>query len=337
MLMPNVSEHGFSARQVNDSKRLVLAFAGTPELAAWLLQGLVATHGHDVAVAITQPDRPAGRRRHLRASAVKRFAAESGILVQQPPVAADIDVRLLTDCDLLVVAAYGLRLPLPVLRAPRFGCINVHFSLLPRWRGANPIRCAIRAGDTKSGACIFRMEEGLDTGSIYARDTCAISATETYMSLKEKLMSISAHLLQQTLAAFASEQIPQPAEQNHSEATYAAKFLPRELWIDWRTSALLINRQIRALNSEPLARASLGGKLIKIIDARPINIAEGPHRHGEIINWNERGLQIACGEGSLDVQRLQMEGGKPMDSGAFFRGHIAWLQNIVTFDLPEIS
>lgn len=312
-------------------KRLRLAFAGSPELAAALLRDLVAAGDHDVAAAITQPDRRAGRGRALAAPAVKRCAAEHGIPVQQPESGAGIDVSLLAGCDLLIAAAYGLRLPLPVLQAPRFGCLNAHFSLLPRWRGADPLRCAIRAGDERSGVCIMRMEEGLDTGAVYAREACRLSAAETCTSLGEKLLPIAARLLRGILAEFSAGRVPQAIEQDHAHATYAAKLSADELWIDWRGDAASIDRQIRAFKSAPLARARLGGKLVKIIDASPV-AAHGLRVPGKIIDWQGDGIEVACGTGNLRVHRLQMEGGKAMGSGDFVRGRPAWLKGIGAFE-----
>ncbi|MDR2112627.1 MAG: methionyl-tRNA formyltransferase, partial [Candidatus Accumulibacter sp.] len=239
-----------------------LVFAGTPEFAACALKA-VLTANHQVTLVLTQPDRPAGRGMALRPSPVKEIAAAAGIDVFQPPALKDpatLERIRAASAEAMVVAAYGLILPPAVLDIPRFGCLNIHASLLPRWRGAAPIQRALLAGDAESGVCIMQMDAGLDTGPILRSGRLPIAAGETAGSLHDKLAGLGARLIVETLAGLPGAPAPQPS----AGATYAAKIGKAEAALDWRSSAEELERQVRAFNPFPGAVTRLNGAPIKV-------------------------------------------------------------------------
>lgn len=295
-----------------------LVFAGTPAFAAASLEAL-AVAGHDIALVLTQPDRPAGRGMAPAASAVKQAAARRGLPVYQPERLKDpathAPIRAAA-ADLMVVAAYGLILPQAVLDIPRLGAINVHASLLPRWRGAAPIQRAILAGDARTGISIMRMEAGLDTGPVLLAEAIDIGPGETAGSLHDRLAALGAALVVRAVDALgrgAVEAIAQPAEGE----TYAAKVEKREARIDWTLAAADLARRVCAFNPFPGATARVRGQEIKLWRAEPVDACGRP---GEVLSADAGGVVVACGEGALRLAELQRAGGRHLPPGDFLRG-----------------
>ncbi|WP_374245478.1 methionyl-tRNA formyltransferase [Zoogloea sp.] len=295
-----------------------VAFAGTPEFAAAALEAILAA-GFEVPLVLTQPDRPAGRGMQLQPSPVKQVALAAGIPVHQPeklrtpeqqaPLAA-------AGCDVLVVAAYGIILPQAVLDLPRYGCLNIHASLLPRWRGAAPIHRAIEAGDLETGITIMQMDAGLDTGPMLTKRVEPIQPDDTTGSLHDRLAWIGAELIVEALEALPAGTLvatPQPAE----GVTYAAKIGKAEATVDWTRPAIEIERAVRAFNPFPGALATLDGTPIKLWRARAIDAAGTP---GEVLLAEGAGVIVACGEGALCVTELQKPGARRMPAADFLRG-----------------
>ena len=292
-----------------------LIFAGTPEFAAQSLRAILSTE-NQVVLVLTQPDRPAGRGMVLQPSAVKQVACEHGIEVFQPPTLRDpaAQARLAAvGADAMVVAAYGLILPQTVLDLPRHGCINIHASLLPRWRGAAPIQRAIQAGDTETGVCIMQMEAGLDTGPVLLREALPITEGDTAASLHDRLAELGARLIVDALRNLPLTPCPQPSY----GVTYAAKIDKAESMLDWRLPALQLSRQVRAFNPFPGTLAYLDGTSMKIWKAVPDANGGVP---GTVLSANKDGIVVACGEGALRLCELQKAGGKRLEAGQFLAG-----------------
>ncbi len=295
-----------------------LIFAGTPEFAARALAAL-AHAGHEVALVLTQPDRPAGRGMRLVPGAVTALAQELGLEVYQPVSLKDAATlaRLgALDADAMVVAAYGLILPEPVLALSRLGAINIHASLLPRWRGAAPIQRAILAGDALTGISVMRMDRGLDTGPLLAAESVAIAAEDTSASLHDKLAELGARLIVTVLAQLECGQLsaePQAA----TGASYAAKIAKAEAGIDWNETAPAIERKVRAFNPTPGAAAIIKGVGVKIWRAG-LSPAEGTP--GAILEAGAKGIVVACGSNALRVLELQRAGGKKLVAAQFLAG-----------------
>lgn len=296
-----------------------VAFAGTPEFAARALAHIIAA-GHTVQLVLTQPDRPAGRGLALKPSPVKQLARQYGLAVLQPTSLRTIDAQrpiLEAQPEVLVVAAYGLILPQAVLDIPPHGCINIHASLLPRWRGAAPIQRALLAGDTETGITIMQMDAGLDTGPILMSGSLAIEPRETAGSLHDRLAELGAELIVEALRRIATgniEQHSQPAE----GVTYAAKLEKRESELVWRLSAQALDRRIRAFNPAPGACAYLNAEKLKIWQAEP-----EPGRGGDpgaVLEISRAGILVACGQGALRLTELQRSGGKRLPSREFLAG-----------------
>ncbi len=294
---------------------LRVVFAGTPEFAALHLAALL-TSRHELAAVYTQPDRPAGRGKKLQASPVKALALAHDIPVLQPAsLRSDDAVAELAQlqADVLVVVAYGLILPQAILDTPRLGCINVHGSLLPRWRGAAPIQRAIEAGDAESGVTIMQMDAGLDTGDMLAMASCPIDAGTTAASLHDRLAELGAPLLCEVLNEL-------PAYQSRAEAqpeagtTYADKILKSEAEIDWQLDAATLQRRVRAFNPFPVCFSWLGGERLKIWEAQRLPEIEGAGEAGEILAADKRGVLVQTGNGQLCITRLQMPGGKALSA-----------------------
>jgi methionyl-tRNA formyltransferase len=300
---------------------LRVAFAGTPEFAVPPLAALAASP-HAVIGVLTQPDRPAGRGRELRASPVKRYAVEHGWPIDQPQTLRTEEGRAqLTDWrpDVLVVVAYGLILPQAALDIPRLGCLNIHASLLPRWRGAAPIQRAILAGDRETGVAIMRMEAGLDTGPVLLERRTPILPDDTSGSLQQRLALEGATALIEALGQLESgraQATPQPQQ----GVTYAHKIDKSEARIDWQRSAAEIDRQVRAFHPWPVAEIRVGDETVRVhravLVAAPAttDVAAEP---GRVLGLDERGLVVACGDGALALQSLQRPGRRPVSAREF--------------------
>ena len=293
-----------------------LIFAGTPEFAAVALRAIINA-GHEVVLVLTQPDRPSGRGMKLRYSAVKEVALAAGIEVFQPQTLREHDAqeRLRSfAADAMIVAAYGLILPQAVLDMPRWGCLNIHASLLPRWRGAAPIHRAILAGDGTTGVCIMQMEAGLDTGPVLLAESLPIVSDDTTGALHDKLAELGAQMIVKALHQLPLKPNPQPG----TDACYAVKIEKSEAALDWRLPAAQLDRQIRAFNPFPGAVADLGGLPIKIWHADQLTICGAP---GQIVSVDTDGIVVACGEGSLRLTELQKPGGKRLPVAQFLAGN----------------
>jgi methionyl-tRNA formyltransferase len=294
-----------------------IIFAGTPQFAASALEALHKKH--QVAAVLTQPDRPAGRGLKLSFSAVKQLALQYGLPVLQPANLKSSEVQrelAELDADVMVVAAYGLILPKAVLRLPRHGCLNIHASLLPRWRGAAPIQRAIQAGDAETGITIMQMDEGLDTGDMLLQHGCPIADTDTAQSLQDKLAEIGANSLLEALSLLQQHHMT-PVKQNEAVATYAAKLLKSEARIDWNQDARLVERTVRAFNPFPVCYAEIKGITIKIWKA-----ALSADEHGEpgkVIAADKSGIIVGCGSAALRLEVLQRPGGKPLPAAQFMQ------------------
>ena len=297
---------------------LRLAFLGTPDFAVPSLAALIAA-GHEIAAVYCQPPRPVGRGHAVSAGAVQRFALGHGLTVRHPAslresaVAAEF-ARLALDAA--VVVAYGLILPPAILAMPRLGCLNVHASLLPRWRGAAPIQRALLAGDAETGVTIMRMAEGLDTGPMLLAERVPIAPRATAAELHEVLAALGARLVVAALAGLAGGQLaalPQPAE----GVTYAAKLRREEGWLDWRRPAAEIDRTVRALNPWPGTWFDLAGERIKVLAAEPVATSGPPAAPGTVL---DDGLLIACGSGALRPLALQRPGRAAAEAASFLRG-----------------
>lgn len=292
-----------------------LIFAGTPEFAAVALDALVGA-GYEIGLVLTQPDRPAGRGLKLLPSAVKKTAQKQSLAVEQPPglKGAEMVARLeAVNADVMIVAAYGCILPKAILEVPRLGCINIHASLLPRWRGAAPIQRAILAGDAITGISIMQMNEGLDTGDVLIKRAIAIGEQETAGELHDRLAVLGGQLAVEALA-----DLPVATPQENAEATYATKITTAEAAIDWRESSLQVLRKIRAFNPFPGASAQLAGERIKFWRA---SLAPASGEVGTVCKADAAGLTIACGAGAINVTELQRAGGKRLPVDAFLAGH----------------
>jgi methionyl-tRNA formyltransferase len=297
---------------------LRIVFAGTPEFAAESLAALLAS-SHQVIAVLTQPDRPAGRGRALQPSPVKALALEHGVPVLQPEnlkgEAVFYELAALA-ADVMVVVAYGLIIPRDILSLPRLGCINVHGSLLPRWRGAAPIQRAIAAGDDETGVGIMQMEAGLDTGPVLLEARTAISPDDTGGSLHDRLAGLGARALVQALADLESLQnkaTPQP----EAGVTYAHKLTKEEAQLDWAKPASQLAREVRAFNPWPVSWVPRPQGPMRVLAA---TLAAGAGQPGQILSVSPAGIEVACAEGSLLLTRIQLPGKKPLPVADLLRG-----------------
>lgn len=299
-----------------------LVFAGTPAFAVPALDAL-AQAGHEIVAVYTQPDRPSGRGRGLTASAVKHRALERQLVVEQPPslktTEAVARLRALA-ADIMVVVAYGLLLPIAVLETPRLGCINIHASLLPRWRGAAPIQRAILAGDAQTGITIMQMDAGLDTGPVLLTRATPIAADETSAALHDRLSALGAMTVVEAVAGLAAGTlVPQP--QPASGATYAAKIDKSEALVDWRQSATHIAALVRAFNPWPVAHTTLAGQTLRIWSASTVASGQTPAPPGQVVRAADRELVIATGDGQLSLTAVQLPGRRVTSAADFLH---AW-------------
>jgi len=307
---------------------LRIAYAGTPEFALPALDALAAS-GHNLVGVLTQPDRPAGRGRALRASPVKLRALELGIPVAQPQrlsLEPELAALRIWQPELLVVVAYGLLLPPAVLGLPRLGCLNIHASLLPRWRGAAPVQRAILAGDCVTGVTIMRLDAGLDTGPILAQRSVDIAASDTSAGLLQRFAPVGAGLLLEVIAALeagTAVERAQPAD----GVTYAAKLGKSEARIDWNASAEHIARLVCACNPWPVAETTLHGEQLRIWEAAAlpanttVELAAANPEPGTVLGMSSKRLLVACGAGVLAIAQLQCAGKRVVSAADFAHAH----------------
>ena len=306
-------------------KPLSVVFAGTPEFSVPALKALLASR-HSVAAVYTQPDRPAGRGRQLAAGAVKQCALEHGIAVEQPLSLRDpaAVARLASYApQVMVVVAYGLILPSAVLAIPTHGCVNIHASLLPRWRGAAPIHRAVLAGDAVTGVTIMQMDAGLDTGPVLIERPTTIGARDTTASVHDRLASMGAAALLEALEAISTGQhVPRP--QPSEGVTYAAKIRKEEAEIDWQQPALHIDRQVRAFNPWPVAQTSLRNTQLRVWEAQPIDMLIEQTTQaapGTVLGCGAAGIRVATGAGAINLTKLQLAGRRVMSAAELLNAH----------------
>ena len=297
-----------------------IVFAGTPGFSVSALQALLDSE-HEVVAVYTQPDRRAGRGRQPQPSPVKQAAVAAGVPVCQPVSLRNDEAQAELQswgADLMVVVAYGLLLPKAVLEAPRLGCVNVHASLLPRWRGAAPIQRAIEAGDSESGVCIMQMDEGLDTGPVWSRVTQTIDAQTTGEVLHDQLAFIGAQALLQVMPRIlAATDLPEP--QSDAGACYARKLQKQDAWLDWARTAQQLNDQIRAFNPVPVAQGRVDGDTLRVWEAAVLD-QTGNTSPGTVVAESAQGIDVQTGEGVLRLLSLQPAGKKAMPVAAYING-----------------
>ncbi len=301
----------------NTFPKLKIIFAGTPQFAVSALAALLREH--QIVAVLTQPDRPAGRGMQLAASPVKQLALQHGLPVLQPATLKTEEVQRQIaglGAEVMVVAAYGLILPKAVLQLPRYGCLNIHASLLPRWRGAAPIPRAILAGDRETGITIMQMDEGLDTGDMLLRHACPIAPEDTAQALHDKLAEIGAQSIVEALRLLQEQRLT-PVRQDDDAACYAAKLFKSEAQIDWRQDAQQIERAVRAYNPFPVCHASLNGVIIKIW--RAILCVDTHGEPGNVLAADKHGITVACGKDAVCLEVLQRPGGKAQPAAQFLQ------------------
>jgi methionyl-tRNA formyltransferase len=292
-----------------------LIFAGTPEFAAVALAVLLEA-GHEISLVLTQPDRPAGRGMHARESRVKTLAQERALPIAQPASLKTAESQALLraqTADAMVVVAYGLILPPTVLEIPARGCLNIHASLLPRWRGAAPIQRALLAGDRETGITIMQMNAGLDTGDILLQETTPIAANDNAQTLHDRLARMGGRCIVRAL-----HEQPRPVAQDDARATYAAKITKTEAVIDWSLGAEEICRRVRAYNPVPGAMTTVEAAALKIWAAQPV--AHARATAGAVLNASADGIVVAAGDGAVRILELQKAGAKRLSAAAFLSG-----------------
>lgn len=303
------------------SQPLSLIFAGTPEFSVPALEALIASR-HRVLAVYTQPDRPAGRGQQVTMSAVKQSALHHQLPVEQPQTLKDpaaVEKLAHWSADLMIVVAYGLLLPKTVLEIPKLGCVNIHASLLPRWRGAAPIQRAIQAGDEQSGVTIMQMDVGLDTGPMLLERVTPIEPRETAATLHDRLATLGAEAVIEAIDAIAAG-IATAREQPKDGATYAAKIRKEEALIDWSKSAIEIDRQVRAFNPWPIAETRWNGQQLRVWEALPL-ATKSSVPPGTVVATSNAGIDVATGNGTLQLTRVQAAGRKAMAAADFLKAH----------------
>jgi methionyl-tRNA formyltransferase len=296
-----------------------IIFAGTPEFAVPALAALIAA-GHEIVMVLTQPDRPAGRGMKIKASPVKTLAMQHQLNVFQPVSLKDLTVQARIaelDADVMIVAAYGLIIPTATLSASRYGCYNIHASLLPRWRGAAPIHRALLAGDAKTGVTIMEVVPALDAGAMVSQSVVPITEVDTTQSLHDALSAMGAELMVAAMTTLEKTGLLVATPQNEALVTYAHKLEKSEAAINWQKTAVDISRQVRGFNPFPIAQTMLKGDVCRIWMA---TARLGNAGIGEIVSVQD-GITVGCGEGLLHITELQAPGGKRLHSQAFVQGH----------------
>jgi len=302
------------------SQTLKIIFAGTPEFAVPALAALIQA-GHEIVMVLTQPDRPAGRGMQLKASPVKQLALQHNLNVFQPESLKPAEVQAqieAVNADVMIVAAYGLIIPTSVLNMPKFGCYNIHASLLPRWRGAAPIHRALLAGDKETGVTIMEVVPALDAGAMVGKGVVPIRDTDTTQTLHDALARMGAELMVQAMSELAKDGALPSVQQDESLVTYAHKLGKSESAIDWQNSAAEISRQVRAFNPFPVATAQFRGETCRIWFATALN-QKNNAKCGEIVALGAN-IHAACGQAVLEIHELQMPGGKRQTAKQFIQG-----------------
>ena len=305
-----------------------IIFAGTPEFAVPALAALIAA-GHEIVMVLTQPDRPAGRGMKLKASPVKLLAEQHQITVFQPATLKEAAVQAqvaAVHADVMIVAAYGLIIPTVILHMPRFGCYNIHASLLPRWRGAAPIHRSILAGDTETGVTIMEVVPALDAGAMVSRGVVAITNTDTTKILHDALSLVGAKLMVEAIAILEKTGKLSAMPQDESLVTYAHKLEKAEAAVDWHKSATEISRQVRAFNPFPVAQSQLKGEVCRIWMAVAVS---GHGEPGKVVAIDS-GILVGCGEGLLRITELQAPGAKRLDAEVFVQSRNLAIGDIFT-------
>ncbi len=298
-----------------------IIFAGTPDFAVPALKVLIASD-HDVCAVYTQPDRPSGRGQKLKPGPVKELALSADIAVFQPEtLKSQEEVQRLIefDADLLVVVAYGMILSQEVLDIPRLGCINIHGSLLPRWRGAAPIHRALMAGDQETGVTIMEMVRKLDAGAMLHKEKCLIGKNETASQLHDRMAELGALALAKTLPLIEAGTVV-AEQQDEALVTYAEKLVKTEAQLDWSCTAEALSRKVRGLNAWPVAQTKLKGKVLRVWQAEPLD-SDSNLAPGEVLDAGSKTLDVATGEGVLRLLEVQVPGGKRMGAKAFLNAH----------------
>lgn len=297
-----------------------VVFCGTPDAAVPSLEALMHSE-HDVVAVFTQPDRPAGRGRHLTASPVKELANAHSLPVMQPEkFNAEAQTQLATLApDVIVVVAYGLLIPKSVLGIPKHGCVNVHFSLLPRWRGAAPIQYALLSGDEVTGVTVMQLDEGLDTGPVLSQEQYPVDPDENGQMLHDRLAKAGAGLLIKTLGSMEQNAL-QPRAQNSEQATHAPKIKKSQGLIDWKQPAAMVSNQVRAFNPWPVAFTYFAGKRLRIWEAELVNDAADV-APGMVMEVDKQGINVATGDKVLRILSLQAPGGRVLSAQEFLNAH----------------
>lgn len=303
------------------AKDINLAFAGTPVLAARILDNIQRTRRYTISAVFTQPDRPSGRGKKITMSPVKVLAKDIGFPIYQPSNKTELEKEtILNSVDVLVVAAYGLILSKKVLSLPRLGCINVHMSLLPRWRGAAPIQHAILAGDNETGITIMQMDEGLDTGDILFQKKCSVDTNETTESLHEKLCQLGSDSIINVLNTLDNDQLV-PTPQDNNLSTYAKKINKADALINWSKTADEIHRLVRAMNPAPVAHTEIGGKQLRVWATEITSSIETQQKPGTVISYSPKGLEVATIDKSIYITKLQLPGKKVLSTSDIYNGN----------------
>ena len=304
--------------------KLKLAFAGTPEIARIVLESLIHANQHSIGIVFTKPDKPAGRGHKIRQSEVKICAIKNNIEIQQPKNYQEFESCSLENYDLLLVVAYGLLLTPKILTQPKFGCINIHASLLPRWRGAAPIQRAIEAGDMKTGITIMQMDKKLDTGKILKQISCSIKKDDTSGILHDRLANISAKNINNIISKIAEGQFI-GRNQDNSKATYAKKISKYEAELDWNKTAIELERKIRAYNPTPIAHTSFKGTNFRVWEARvkPSSVNLKP---GTLVKGKST-IDIMTGKNLLSITKLQLPGKKIISARDFLNSHAGFMDD----------